>query len=79
MTNIWADNKDDRKPEPIALNQTDAALALGVSVPTLRRWTVAGIVPVKRVGKVTLYSVEALKAFVRPKSESGEDHGIHRE
>jgi excisionase family DNA binding protein len=58
-------------PTPvISLRPRQAALALGISLSTLERLTKAGEVPVVRQGRVRLYSVEALKDWLRTKGGS---------
>lgn len=48
--------------EPITLNQTDAAKAIGVTDRTLRNWERAKLITGRRAAKgVRLYAVEDLK------------------
>jgi hypothetical protein len=47
---------------PIALNQQDAARAIGVTDRTLRNWEARGLIAGRRVaGGVRLYAVEDLR------------------
>ncbi len=54
------------KPAPprLALNQREAAQALGVSAPTLIGLTRAGRVPCVRLGTRTLYPVDGLRRWL---------------
>ena len=56
--------------EPIAVTPWQACQMLGVTRPTLAKWTRAGLIAHRRVGKRVLYSVDALKAFVNGEKDS---------
>jgi excisionase family DNA binding protein len=49
---------------PLAYRTRPAAACLGVSVPTLQRWTEAGLIPSSKVGRIRLYEVAVLNAFL---------------
>lgn len=53
-----------KKPEPLALRPREAAQALGVSERTLWTLTREGKIPVKRIGRVTLYPVHRLREWL---------------
>jgi len=53
----------------LALRPREAAKALGVSERTLWGWTHAGTVPYVRVGRTILYPVDALRDWLKQRSE----------
>jgi len=55
------------RPPTISLRPRQAAIAIGISLSTLERLTKAGEVPAVKVGRVTLYSVDALKDWLHRK------------
>jgi excisionase family DNA binding protein len=57
----------DSSTPAISLRPRQAALALGISLSTLERLTKSGEVPVVRQGRIRLYSIEALKEWLRAK------------
>lgn len=57
----------------LALRQAEAAIALGISDVTLRKWTAAGIVPHVRENGVVLYPVGALEGWLAERSARGEE------
>ena len=67
--------------EPLALRPREAAKALGVSERTLWGWTHDGTIPHLRVGRAILYPTDALREWLRARSEGGnataEAHGRH--
>jgi len=54
----------ERQPEPDAYKLEQAAKQLGLSSRELRRRIAAGELPVRRVGRVTLISREAISQFL---------------
>ena len=58
----------DPQPEPLLVDAPTAAKMLAVSERTLRRLTTGGEIGVVRIGRRTLYSVEALRKWVRGRS-----------
>lgn len=50
--------------EPLALRPKDAAQALGISERLLWSLTNQGVIPHIRLGKVVLYSVDALREWL---------------
>jgi excisionase family DNA binding protein len=56
----------------ISLRPRQAAQALSISLSTLDRLTRSGAIPVIRQGRIRLYSIAALKEWLRMK---GGDHG----
>ena len=58
------------RPPTISLRPRQAAAAIGISLSTLERLTKAGEVPAVKVGRVTLYSVDALKDWLQRKGDS---------
>ena len=63
----------ERQPT-ISLRPREAATAIGISLSTLERLTKAGEVPAVKVGRVTLYSVDALKDWLRRKGHTNAAH-----
>ena len=60
----------DSSTPAIALRPRQAAVSLGISLSTLERLTKSGEVPVVRKGRIRLYSIEALKDWLRAKGGS---------
>lgn len=50
---------------PLALRPREAAAALSISLSTLDRLTKSGAISASRVGRVRLYRVETLDAYLR--------------
>ncbi|MDO5554354.1 MAG: helix-turn-helix domain-containing protein [Planctomycetia bacterium] len=48
-------------------NQTEAAEFLGVSTPTLRRWTNEGKIKARKAGRKIFYTESNLKTFLKGK------------
>ena len=61
------------QPAPIALSLRDAARAVGVSVPTLRRAIRSGALVARRVGGRVLIEPEALREWVRRSPQTGRE------
>jgi excisionase family DNA binding protein len=53
----------------ISLRPRQAAAAMGISLSTLERLTRAGEIPTAKIGRVRVYAVEALKAWLRSRTE----------
>jgi excisionase family DNA binding protein len=51
-------------PEPAAIRIREAAKLLGVCERTVWKWGKEGIIPTVRVGRVTLYPVAELRAWL---------------
>lgn len=49
------------------LNLSEAALLLGRSLNTVRKWVESGELPVKKIGRCYIVSKEALRAWVATK------------
>ena len=58
------------RPPTISLRPRQAAIAIGISLSTLERLTKAGEVPAVKVGRVTLYPVDAIKEWLQRKGDS---------
>lgn len=58
--------------EPLAVRPRQAAALLGISERTLWSWTKDGIIPAVRVGRLVLYPVEQLRAWLHERSAA--DH-----
>ena len=56
---------------PLALRPADAARALGVCPRTLWGWTRDGVIPVVKLGRVTMYRVDDLRAFLAANASKG--------
>jgi excisionase family DNA binding protein len=61
---------------PISMRPRQAADALGVSLSTLERLTRSGQIPAAKIGRCTVYGVDALRAWVASQSEGG-THDAH--
>lgn len=59
-------------PAPLLVNSRDAARLLAISPRTLFALVKSGQVPVVRVGRRVLFSVEALQRWVRARLDRGE-------
>ncbi|MBN1512612.1 MAG: helix-turn-helix domain-containing protein [Phycisphaerae bacterium] len=57
-------------PEPLALRPREAAAMLGLSARTLWSLTARGAIPSFKVGRATLYSVQALREWVQSQSNT---------
>jgi len=55
----------------LAMNQTQAAEALGVSVRTLRTWTRQGRVPHVQIGRMVRYPTDRLMAWIEEITKGG--------
>lgn len=60
---------------PLALRPREAAAALSISLSTLDRLTKSGAISASRVGRVRLYRVETLDAYLRSR-ETAETGGV---
>ena len=58
------------RPPTISLRPRQAANAIGISLSTLERLTKTGELPAVKVGRVRLYSVDALKDWLHRKGGS---------
>lgn len=56
----------------LAMNQREAAEALGVSERTLRNWTKAGTVPHCRLNGVLRYPTDRLLAWLESQTKGGD-------
>lgn len=64
---------EQQQAERIAMTQTQAAEAMGVSPLTIRRWEERGLIRGRRVGGVKLYACADLRRLVG--GEEGVDRG----
>lgn len=56
---------DDNKPEEIQyMSREDAAKALRITLPTLRKYSVNGILPCKKIGGRVLYNPDDIRNAV---------------
>jgi excisionase family DNA binding protein len=55
----------------ISVRPRQAAASLGVSLSTLERLTKSGEIPHAKVGRCTVYPVDALKAWLSSRVEGG--------
>jgi excisionase family DNA binding protein len=62
------------QPPAISLRPQQAAHAIGISLSTLERLTKTGEVPAVKVGRVRLYSVDALKDWLHGKGGTNAAH-----
>jgi excisionase family DNA binding protein len=60
----------DRHPA-ISLRPRKAAEAIGISLSTLERLTRAGEIPTAKIGRVTVYPVDALKGWLSGRTKGG--------
>lgn len=58
-------------PTPLSARPKMAAKLLGVSERTLWSWTNRGLIPHIRIGKVVLYSVDLLRAWLVEQTSKG--------
>ena len=56
--------KQDKQPEGGLLSQEQLASVLSVHPITVSRWTVAGLIPCHRVGRVVRYDLNAVLASI---------------
>ena len=57
--------------DAISLRRKDAAASLGISEDTLSRWKAKGWIRPAKMGKIELYPVDELKAFLK-RHQNGE-------
>jgi excisionase family DNA binding protein len=73
------DSRSFYKPDDlpaICLRPRKAAEAIGISLSTLERLTRAGEIPTAKLGRCTVYPVDALKAWISGRMKGG-SHGAH--
>ncbi len=59
----------DGSPRPIAYRPSEAARVLGISLSHLDRMTKAGEIPFARIGRLRVYSDDALRRWIQEKTE----------
>ena len=57
----------------MALRPREAAAAISVSEKTLERLTKAGEIPVVKLGRVSLYEIDSLKAYLVSRRVVGQE------
>ena len=62
--------------ERLALRPAEAARLLGVSGRTLWGWTRRGVIPFIRQGRIILYPLAALRAWLEEQSRTGTTAGV---
>jgi excisionase family DNA binding protein len=66
-------NEDERRDSDL-ISQAELAVAMSVHPMTISRWTVAGLIPCHRVGRIVRYDFSVVLAAIEkaPKKQKGD-------
>lgn len=71
-TDAWMGPPDSDAPPRLALRPREAAQSLGISERTLWGLTAEGAIPHFKLGRLTLYPVDAIRAWLAEKATKAE-------